>query len=67
MPGIWSGRTGGMKRVKIVLSGWRRARVVATGKTLSIHGGGQELSAENIRCLSTHKWTVRSVGGSGNS
>ena len=67
MPGISSGRMGGTKRVKTVLSGLRLASVVATGKTLSIHGVGQELSAENIRCLSTHRSTVRSVGGSGNS
>jgi hypothetical protein len=41
MPGIWLGRSGGIKRVKTVRSGRRPARAAATGKTLSIHGVGQ--------------------------
>jgi hypothetical protein len=41
IPGIWSGRSGGMKRVKMVLSGCRPARIAVTGKTFSIHGVGQ--------------------------
>jgi hypothetical protein len=35
-----------MKRVKIALWQWRCAKVVATGKTLSIHVFGQGPSAE---------------------
>jgi hypothetical protein len=43
------------------------ASAAATGKTLSIHGVGQGPSAEKIRCMSTHRWTLRSVNGSGDS
>jgi hypothetical protein len=49
------GGLGGMKRVKIALWQWRCAKVVATGKTLSIHVFGQGPSAENIRRMSTQR------------
>jgi hypothetical protein len=50
-----------MNRVKTVLSGRRLASAAVTGKTLSIHGLGQGPSAEKIRCMSTQRWTPRSV------
>ena len=43
------------------------ASAATTGKTPSIHGVGQGPSAEKIRCMSTHRWTLRSVRGRGNS
>lgn len=58
---------GGMKRVKRVRSGCRAARVATTGRTLSIQGAGQGPSAEIIRCMSTQRWTLRSVSGKGSS
>jgi hypothetical protein len=39
----------------------------ATGKALSIYGVGHGPSAEKIRCMSTHRWTLRSVRGKGNN
>ena len=47
MPGIWSGRSGGMKRVKMVRSGWRPARVATTGRPLSIRGAGHGRRPKN--------------------
>jgi hypothetical protein len=53
--------------MKIVLSGWRRARVVATGKTFFIYGVSQGPSAEKNPLHVDAKWTLRSVRGRGNS
>jgi hypothetical protein len=38
-----------------------------TGKTLSIHDVDHAPSAEKIRCMSTHRWTLWSARGKGNS
>src|SRR5947209_13917393 len=63
MPGMSFGRCGVMKRVNTVRSGWRAAKSATTGSTRSIHGVVQGPSGEKMRCISTHRWTVRAVNG----
>ena len=54
---------GVMKRVNTVRRGCRAANSATTGSTRSIHGVVHGPSEEKMRCMSTHRWTVRGVNG----
>src|SRR5215212_5116864 len=52
-----SGRSGGMKRLNTVRSGWWRANSVICGSTRGSHGTHHGLSSSaNRRCISTARW-----------
>ena len=48
----------GMKRVKIVRSGWAAAIATAFGRTRVNQGIVQSVFSTNIRCMSTEQWTA---------
>ena len=63
LPGISSGRAGGIKRVKTVRAGWHLAMRATTGKTRAIQGVCHGVSSAKRFCMSMQRWTVRSLSG----
>jgi hypothetical protein len=55
---MFSGLTGGMKRVKTVRSVKRSARTVTTGATRSIQGAAQRPPGAKMLCISMHRCTA---------